>query len=283
VFFRSRLKLEILLYRNSFMLKNSALARLRSGGVILGSELSGLRTPEVARVYAAAGFDFVFIDMEHSSFSLETVAELVRAARQAKITPIVRVPQAEYVWVSRVLDGGAQGIIVPRVNTPRQVEEIVSWTRYPPRGIRGFACTSAATDGETLSPTDYIEHVDRETLVVIQIERQEALDNLDRMLAVPGVDVACMGCMDLSADLGVPGEIGHPRMVAAIERVHEVATRNHLASGIITPDMSLIEQWVKRGMRFASYATDALLLLAAAHDTASQMRRLCPGGDRPCP
>src|SRR5437870_5828580 len=105
------------------MKPNPVKAALRAGQIVLGSELSALRTPEVPRIYAAAGFDFVFIDMEHTPFSLETVAELVRSARQAGIVPIVRVPQAEYVWIARVLDNGAQGVIVPRVNDAQQVAD----------------------------------------------------------------------------------------------------------------------------------------------------------------
>jgi hydroxycarboxylate dehydrogenase B len=201
------------------MRSNRVKALLKEGKNVYGSEVSRLRSPEVPRLYAAAGFDFVFIDMEHSAFSLETVADLVQGARMADIVPLVRVPQAEYVWVARVLDLGAQGIIVPRVNTARQAADVVSWTRYPPLGIRGFACTAAQTDHKAVAADAFIEASQRETLCVIQVERQEAVDNLEEMLAVPGVDVACLGYMDLSVDLGIPGQLEHPRMVQAVERL----------------------------------------------------------------
>lgn len=265
------------------MQRNPLKAALAAGQSVFGSELTGLPSPEVARVYATAGLDFVFIDMEHTPISLENVAILIAAARQAGIAPIVRVPQAEYVWVARVLDSGAQGIIVPRVNSPQQAREIVSWTRYPTLGIRGFACTAAQTNGQAISPLEFIEQTHANTLVVIQIERQEALDNLTAMLSVPGVDVACLGYMDLSVDLGIPGQIEHPTMIAAIQRIITVSEQNHVAAGIISPDMATVSRWVRAGIRFVSYATDSLLLREAATSANAQLRSLSQTGGVSCP
>jgi 2-keto-3-deoxy-L-rhamnonate aldolase RhmA len=246
---------------------------LAAGKAVFGSEISRLRSPEIARIYAAAGFDFMFIDMEHSAFGQETVADIIAMSRIAGIVPIVRVPQAEYAFVARVLDQGAQGIIVPRVNNAQTVREIVSWMRYPPLGIRGFADTVAQTDHQRVPIHEFMEANNHETLCVIQIERRQALENLDEMLAVPGVDVACMGCMDLSIDLGVPGQIDHSTMVAAIERVVDAARRHRVASGIITGQMDIINRWVKAGMRFASYASESMLL----NDGAAAAVRLLRG------
>jgi 2-dehydro-3-deoxyglucarate aldolase/4-hydroxy-2-oxoheptanedioate aldolase len=251
---------------------NPVKAALLAGKVVLGSEISRLRSPEVARVFAAAGFDFVFIDMEHTPFGLETVAGMIQAARGAGIVPIVRIPQCEYVWVSRVLDNGAQGIIAPRVNTPQQAADLVSWTRYPPRGVRGFACTPAMTDWQKAEPHQFIESVHEHTLVVIQIERREALDNLDAMLAVRDLGVACLGYMDLSVDMGIPGQMQHPSMVEAIERLLESARRNGIAPGIISPDREVLEHWMRRGMKFVSHATDAILLEEAARAAVARLR-----------
>lgn len=260
------------------MQHNPLKAALNAGQAVFGSELTGLPTPEVVRIYAAAGLDFVFIDMEHTPISLENVAHLIRAARHAGIVPIVRVPQAEYVWVARVLDSGAQGIIVPRVNTPQQARDVVSWTRYPPHGIRGFACTTAQTNGQAISPREFIDRTHANTLVVIQIERREAIENLAVMLSVPGVDVACLGYMDLSVDLGIPGQIEHPTMVEAIQQIIAVAEQNHVATGIISPDMATVSRWVGAGIRFVSYATDAILLREAATSANARLRSLSQKG-----
>jgi len=253
------------------MRTNPVRRALKAGQTVIGSEISRLRSPEVARLYAQAGFDFTFIDMEHSAFGLETVADMITAARAAGIVPIVRIPQAEYPFACRVLDQGAQGIIVPRVNKPEEVGDIVSWMRYPPHGIRGYAATSAQTDFKHVSPEAFIESNNRETLCIIQIERREALDHLDEMLSFPGVDVACLGYMDLSVDLGIPGQLEHPQMVSIIERIIAASNRHGIAAGIIGPQMEPIIHWIQKGMRFISYSTETLLLQEAA---TSAVRRL---------
>lgn len=245
---------------------------LAAGKPVFGSEISRLRSPDVARLYAAAGFDFAFIDTEHSAFNLETVADIIAVCRIVGIVPIVRVPQAEYTFVARVLDQGAQGIIVPRVNDAQTVRDIVSWMRYPPQGIRGYADTAAQTDHQRVAADQLIATNNLETLCVIQIERRQALENLDEMLAVPGVDVACMGCMDLSIDLGIPGQIDHPTMVAAIQKVVDTAARHRVASGIIVGKMETVNRWVQAGMRFASYATESMLLQEGATAAVSRLR-----------
>lgn len=254
------------------MRTNPVKAALKAGKTVIGSEISGLRSPEVARIYAAAGFDFAFIDLEHSTFGIETVADTVRCARQAGIVPVVRVPQGEYAWVARMLDIGAQGIIVPRVNTPQEVKNIVSWTRYPPLGIRGFASTTAQTEGESVEPEDFMAHAHEHTLLVIQFERRQAIDNLEAMLSIPGVDVACLGYMDLSVDLGIPGQMKHPDMIKAVTRLVEVSRKHGVASGIITPDFEAVAHWAKAGMRFVSFGTDAMLLEQAAKAVLTQLR-----------
>lgn len=245
---------------------------LAAGKAVFGSEISRLRSPEIARLYAAAGFDFIFIDMEHSAFGLEIVGDIIAMARIAGIVPIVRVPQAEYAYVARIIDQGAQGIIVPRVNDAKTVRDIVSWMHYPPHGVRGFADTAPQCDHQPVTVDEFIDANNRETLCVIQIERQQALDNLDEMLAVPGVDVACMGCMDLSIDLGVPGQVDHPKMVAAIQKVVDCAKKNDIASGIIIGQMEKVNHWVQAGMRFASYATESMLLKDGAAAAVSRLK-----------
>ena len=176
--------------------------------------------------------------------------------------------------MARVLDAGAQGVIVPRVNTPEEVEQIVSWVRYPPQGIRGFACNTAQAGTNPISAAEFVAHNNRETLLVIQIERREAIANLPEMLSIDGVDVACLGFMDLTVDLGIPGAVDHPQAVAAVEKLIREAVDHNVAAGIITADMNLLSTWAARGMRFLSYATEEIHLLRAVQATMMQLAPL---------
>jgi len=250
--------------------------KLLRGDVTVGTEISRFRSAEVANVYARAGLDWVFIDTEHTAFNRETVADMIRTARNAGIAPVVRVPQGEYAFVAGYLDLGAQGIIVPRVNTPEEVRNIVSWTRYPPHGIRGFACTPNQTDDHDMDPEAFIERNHAETLLAIQFERQEAIDNIEEMLSIDGVDVACLGYMDLSVDKGLVGQLEHPEMITAVERMIDVANEKGVAPGMIHPDEPVLGKWIERGMRFVSCATDAIHLERATRACAANLRQFKP-------
>jgi 2-keto-3-deoxy-L-rhamnonate aldolase RhmA len=199
---------------------------------------------------------------------------MIQAARVADIVPLVRVPQAEYAYVARALDAGAQGIIVPRVNTAEMARQLVSWVRYPPEGVRGFACNTAQTDGDTILAEEFVAAANRNTLLVIQIERREAIANLEDILAVDGVDVACLGFLDLTVDMGIPGQLEHPSAVGAVRRLIDVANELGIAPGIISADMDVVDEWMSRGMRFVSYATDEILLQQASSQAARRLREL---------
>jgi 2-dehydro-3-deoxyglucarate aldolase/4-hydroxy-2-oxoheptanedioate aldolase len=254
--------------------KNFVKEALASGEMVVGSEVSRIRSLEIARIYAAAGFDFLFIDTEHTCFGMETVADMVMVARLSGIVPIVRVPDAEYHLVSRALDAGAMGIIVPRVSTAEQVERIVGWVRYPPEGVRGVAVSPSHTDYAEIAPRDFIDHMNRETLLVVQIERRAALDDLDGMLSVDGLDVAAIGWMDLSTDLGIPGEIQNPLLVGSIERVFDSCRDHGVAPGMICGDLDVLSHWAGRGARFLSYSSDGMMLLEACSSALSGLRRI---------
>ncbi|MBS0266665.1 MAG: aldolase [Planctomycetes bacterium] len=254
------------------MRSNPVKHALASGKTVIGSEISRIRSTDIPRLFAAGGFDFVFIDTEHSPLGFETVSDLVAMARATGIVPIVRVTQAEYPLVARTLDVGAQGIIIPRVNTAAEVREIVSWMKFPPFGVRGFADTFAQTEGTRVTAQEFVEAGNSENLCVIQIERREAVENVEEMLAVPGVDVACMGCMDLSVDLGVPGELDHPAMVESMNRVLAAAHKHNVAVGIISGRFDIVSRWMQAGMRFVSFGTETMLLQEVCTATVNRLR-----------
>src|SRR5207248_1021807 len=158
---------------------NRTREKLENGETVLGCSVQSYRSMEIPRAFAAAGFDYVFIDMEHGSFDLETVHDMIIASHGAAITPIVRIGELLYSLAARLLDSGAQGIILPRVEDPRLLEEALSWMRFPPVGKRGYGVNPTMLSYEACSFPEVIEHQNRETLVVVQFETARAMEGAD--------------------------------------------------------------------------------------------------------
>src|SRR5512133_321764 len=166
---------------------------LAEGKVQLGTGFGQMRSPEVPRILAAAGFHWAFVDTEHGGFDLETVQDICRVSNLCGFCPIVRVADLQYSLVARALDCGAQGVMFPRVESPELLEKAVSWTKFPPVGIRGYGLAPTQTDFEPLSFSQIIEHVNANTMVVFQIETQRAVDAREELLSVPGIDAVMIG------------------------------------------------------------------------------------------
>jgi 4-hydroxy-2-oxoheptanedioate aldolase len=253
------------------MQKNSVKQALAEGKVQLGTGFGQLRSPEIPRILAAAGFHWAFIDTEHGGFDLETVQDICRVARLVGLCPIVRVGDMQYTLVARALDCGAQGIIFPRVESPEVLEKAVSWTKFPPQGIRGYGLTPVQTDYEPLSFTQVIEHVNANTMVVFQIETKRAVDAREELLSVPGVDAVMMGPADLSISLGVPGEFQHPKMVEAMGAVVASCDCHGVAPGTQTRTPELARFWKDRGIRFLGCSNDTGMMLDRAKELVALM------------
>jgi 2-keto-3-deoxy-L-rhamnonate aldolase RhmA len=251
---------------------NHTRERLARGEVVYGCGLSAYRSSEIPRAFAAAGFDYVFIDMEHGSFSLETVHDMIVASNQSGITPIVRVGEVQYTLCARLLDQGAQGIILPRVEDPKALEEALGWMKFPPAGKRGFGVNPTMIDYETRSFPEIMEHQNRSNLVVVQFETTTAIERADEMLSLEGVDAIMVGPADLSISLGVPGQFDHPLMIEAISKIVEACNRHGVVPGIQTRSVAMARQWVERGMRFVGVAAEYVLLLEKARETVAQLK-----------
>src|SRR3977135_1934476 len=147
------------------MQKNSVKQALLEGKVQLGCAFAQLRSPEVARILAASGFHWAFLDMEHGGFDIETIQDISRVSALCGLSPIIRVPDLQYHLVSRALDCGGQGVIFPRVESPELLEKAISWTKFPPEGVRGFGLTTSAVNYEPVSIPQMMEHMNQETMV----------------------------------------------------------------------------------------------------------------------
>lgn len=243
---------------------NTMKAKLAAGKLCVGTMLVEIRQPAIMTMLANGGFDFVLVDNEHGPFSVETVAELCRAARAEGVTPVVRVPELTYAHVAQSLDGGAQGIMLPRVVERSQVEECVRWMKYTPEGRRGAVLARGHTSFKAGPLLETLAALNRESMLVVQVETREAVERLDEILSVPGVDAALVGPTDLSVALGVGGQMEHPSLVAAIEATIAACARHRVVPAIHTNDTAMTAAWARKGMRMVSINSEVGLLTAAA-------------------
>ncbi len=246
---------------------NTVKRALAEGKVQLGTSYWQMRSPEVARLLAKAGFHWAFVDTEHGGYDIETVQDICAAANAAGLCPIVRVADMQYHLVARALDCGGQGVIFPRVESPELLEKAVSWTKFPPAGVRGYGLSHPQLDYEAAGFNQVIEHMNANIMVVLQIETKRAVEARDELLSVPGIDAVMMGPADLSISLGVPGDFQNPKMVAAMEAVRDSCIQHGVAPGTQTRMPSLAQFWKQRGMRFLGCANE----LAMMYDRACEI------------
>jgi 2-keto-3-deoxy-L-rhamnonate aldolase RhmA len=251
---------------------NTTREKLAQGGTALGCGLQAYRSTEIPRTFAAAGFDYVFIDLEHSGFDLETAQDMIRSSNDAGITPIVRVGELLYSLVSRLLDSGAQGIILPRVEDPAILREALSWMRFPPVGKRGYGVNPTMLRYEARSFPEIIEHQNKNTLAVVQFETITAIERADELLSLPGCDVAMVGPADLSIALGIPGQMDNPLLVSTVDALIQKCNQHGVVPGIQTRSLAMSKFWAERGMRFIGTAAEHALLLEKSKETVAALR-----------
>jgi 2-keto-3-deoxy-L-rhamnonate aldolase RhmA len=245
---------------------------LAAGRLAVGTMLVELRQPSVMGLLAQAGLDFVILDNEHGPFSVETLADLSRAAVAAGVTPIVRPPEPTYAHITQPLDGGAQGIMLPRVRSRADVEACLAHMKYPPAGRRGAVLARGHTGFRGGPLEETLAALNRETFLVVQVETAEAVDHLDDILSVPGVDAALVGPTDLSVALGIPGRLDEPVLEQAITATMEACARHGVVPAIHTNVVEKTAARARRGMRMVSIGSEVGLLLAGAGTAVSRIR-----------
>jgi 2-keto-3-deoxy-L-rhamnonate aldolase RhmA len=229
--------------------------RLRQGDLLLGQMVLELFTPGIGQMLASCGLDFVIFDMEHGRCDISLLAEMVAGCRGSNIFPIARVPDVGYAPLSRLLDIGARGVMVPRVETRAQAEDIVSQLKYAPIGRRGVAL-GIAHDLYRAGNADFFAQANEETCVILLLETVKAFENLDAIISVPGVDVAWVGHYDLTVSMGIPAQFEHPRFLAAMEELATVCRRHGVAPGFLPATPELAVHWISKGFRALSLGSD---------------------------
>lgn len=251
---------------------NTVKQNLKAGKLQLGCSFGTIRSMEVARILAAAGFDWAFVDTEHGCFDVETVQDICRASVIAGLAPIVRVTDMQYPLVARALDMGAQGIIFPRVESVELLAKAVTWTKFPPVGVRGYGLTAPNIEWERATIPQVIDHFNQQTLVVLQIETRRAVEMRDELLAVPGIDVVMVGPADLSISLGIAGDFENPKMVDAMEKIRDSAIQHGVVPGTHTRTLGLAKFWKERGMLFLGSGSETGFMFDKASETVAALR-----------
>lgn len=243
-------------------------ARLKAGEKLYGTMIS-LPCAATAEIIADAGLDWFFIDGEHGPLEIGDIADILRAVDD-KVACIVRVPEAAEVPIKKVLDMGATGIIVPQVNTAQQAADVVRWAKYAPLGSRGVGPGRAHGYGMRFS--EYIESANDQTVVMVQAEHALAVENIDSIVQVPGIDALQLGPYDLSASMGKMGQIDDPEVVAAIDRIMNAGIAAGLAIGCFGLNAESIKTYVERGSNLICAGVDTMLLGKAVNDLARELR-----------
>ena len=202
---------------------------LREGGLALGTYVGGIADPQIVEIIGHAGYDAAFIDMEHTSFDLRDVQLMVMAAERVGITPIVRTPGFDPAFILRLLDMGVQGIQVPHISNAKAAREAVQAVRYAPLGDRGMAGASRASDYGKISIAQHMEQSNREITLAVMVEDLPALQEIDAIASVEGVDIVAVGPSDMSRALGVGGTSDHPKLVETIHRVADAVRKGGVA------------------------------------------------------
>lgn len=242
--------------------------RLR-GGEMLRGVLLNLPSAAIAEILAAAGFDWLFIDGEHGAIDTRELVEILQAVER-DIACIVRVPALGNAAIKRALDMGAAGILVPQVETAEQAAEAVRLARYAPAGERGMGLARAHRYGFAFR--EYVAQANEAISVIVQAEHFRAVEDIDRIAAVPGLDAVFLGPYDLSASLGHPGEIDHPRVVEAIDHVTRRCQAAGMPLGYFGVDANAVRPFVARGYTLICAGVDCVLLGQSAKRLADELK-----------
>jgi 4-hydroxy-2-oxoheptanedioate aldolase len=256
------------------ILRNTVKDKLARGEVVASMTVRLVPGNEIVRIAKTAGFDTLYIDLEHSSFSIDTASQISLMALEAGVPAFVRVPGNTPDYISRVLDGGALGVIAPGVRSAEEARAVVAAAKFPPLGERGFGGGLPHLEFRSFPAAETFAAMNDATMVIVQFESAACLERAEEIVAVEGVDMVLVGTNDLLADLGLPGQFDHPKVKDAYARTIAACRKRgkHVGIGGLSSRPDLVAEFVKMGARFVSTGTDLAFLLGAATQKAKQVR-----------
>jgi len=245
---------------------------------IMNNELSigswvTIAHPAVVEIMAKAGFEWLAIDMEHAPISIDQCADLIRVIDLCGVSALVRVGANDPLLIKQAMDAGAHGVIVPMVNSAEDAKKAVASVQYPPEGVRGVGLARAQGYGTKFE--EHKEWLKNESIVIVQIEHVDAVNNLESILSVEGVDAFLVGPYDLSGSLGIPGKFDDAKMKDAMEKIVSTAKKRGVSAGlhVVSSDASLVSEKIAEGYSFIAYGVDFLFLGDSCRDGVKNIKR----------
>jgi len=254
-------------------MKNIAKEKILNHQLCLGVGLRQSRTVDIGKVMATCGYDWLFIDMEHNSMDIDIASQISVAAQDAGITPIVRVPDFAHHHATRVLDCGAMGVVFPHVENAVIAKKLVSYCLYPPKGHRSMTGVLPQLDFKQQAIADVASTINDNMLIVIMLESPEAINNVDSIAAVDGVDVILIGTNDLCMEMGIPGDYSNPKVKDAYSKVIEACKKYKKTPGIGgVYNEELMSEYIRMGMKFILSGSDLSFMMQSALQRSNKLK-----------
>lgn len=250
-------------------MKETFLHRLRNNDLLLGTIVT-LPSPEMAELLSRAGFDWLFIDMEHTSLGVKDVQRILQAVGE-EFPCLVRVPTMDEAWIKKVLESGPAGIIVPHVNTPEEVEKILQWSKYPPEGTRSVGISRAQDYGLNLQ--EYMEKANDTIAIVPQVEHIDAVANLEAIVKVKGLKMIFVGPYDLSGSIGKLGKVKDPEVYGIIQHVRTICSKAGIVTGIFGVDAEEVNPYIEIGYSLVAIGMDTSHVSKSVQQTLHALRK----------
>jgi 2-dehydro-3-deoxyglucarate aldolase/4-hydroxy-2-oxoheptanedioate aldolase len=241
---------------------------VKNGELLLGTVLT-LPSPETAELLSKAGFDWLFVDMEHTALGVKDVQRILQTVGE-KFPCLVRVPFLDEVWIKKVLETGPAGIIVPHVNTTEEAEKMIRWSKYPPEGTRSVGISRA--QGYGLNLEEYMSKANQSLILVSQVEHIEAVKNLEAFSKISGLNAVFVGPYDLSGSVGKLGKVEDPEVHGLIQDVQANCSKAGMVTGIFGKDAEAVKPYIEIGYSLVAVGTDTSYLIKSVQDTLQSLR-----------
>ena len=260
-------------------IKNIAKEKIKNNDICLGVGLRQSRTVDIGKIMKTSGYDWLFVDMEHNSMDIDIASQISLAAQDAGITPVVRVPDFAHHHATRVLDCGAQGIVFPHVDDAKTAKKLVSNCLYPPKGHRSMTGVLPQLDFKKYPIHDVSKIINDDVIIVIMLESPLAIENVEEIASIEGIDVLLIGTNDLCMEMGIPGEYDHDKIKTAYKKVIDACEKNNIVpgmGGVYTED--LMYEYISMGMRFILSGSDLSFMMSGAKIRSDNLKNFFKKG-----